>query len=43
MTHGVIRGCHMALQESDTWQSHVVHFNVWLLLSHMLYDVIKRE
>ena len=43
MTRGVIRGYHMAPQESDTWKSHVVHFKVWLLLSHMLYDVIKRE
>ena len=41
MTNGVIRGCQMAPQESNTWQSHVVHLNVWLTISHMKDDVIK--
>ena len=30
MTHGKVRGCHMAPQECDTW-----HKKEWLTLSHM--------
>ena len=35
MTHGVIRGCHMEPQESETWQSHVVQLKGWLTMIHM--------
>ena len=30
-----VRRCHMAPQKSDTWQSHVVHLNEWLTISHV--------
>ena len=50
MTHGKVRGCHMALQECDTWHkkewltlSHMGGMIPWLILSHVGYDVIKRK
>ena len=49
MTHGKVRGCHMAPQECDTWHkkewltlSHMGGMIPWLILSHVGYDVIKR-
>ena len=48
MTHGKVRGCHMAPQECDTWHkkewltlSHMGGMIPWLILSHVGYDVIK--
>ena len=48
MTHGKVKGCHMALQVCDTWHkkewptlSHMGGMIPWLILSHVGYDVIK--
>ena len=48
MTHGKVRGCHMAPQKCDTWLKkewltiiHVWEMIPWLILSHVGYDVIK--
>ena len=50
MTHGKVRGCHMAPQEYDTWNkkeclimSHMGGMIPWLILSHVGYDVIKEK
>ena len=50
MTHGKVRGCHMAHQECDTWHkkewltlSHMGGMIPWLILSHVGYDVIKEN
>ena len=49
MTHGKVRGCHMVPQECDPWHkkewltlSHMGGMIPWLILSHVVYDVIKR-
>ena len=48
MTHCQVRGCHMAPQVCDTWHkkewltlSHMGGMILWLILSHVGYDVIK--
>ena len=50
MTHGKVRGCHMAPQECETWHKkewiklrHMDGMIPWLILSHVGYDVIKRK
>ena len=50
MTHGKVRGCHMAPQKCDTWHkkkwltlSHMGGMIPWLILSHVSDDVIKRN
>ena len=51
MTHGKVRGCHMAPQECDTWKekkewltlSHMGGMIPWFILSNVGYDVIKRK
>ena len=50
MTHGKVRGCHMAPKECETWHkkewltlSHMGGMIPWLILSHVSDDVIKRN
>ena len=50
MTHGKVRGCHMAPQRCDTshkkeWLtlSHMGGMIPWLILSHVSDDVIKKD
>ena len=50
MTHGKVRGCHMAPQVCDTWHkkewltlSHMGGMIPWLILSRVSDDVIKKD